>query len=518
MALLLGALTALAATGRAGENRWQDATAQNLPRWYGFNLLEKFHRDWSNKPFVEADFRLISQWGFNFVRLPMDYRTWIVDGDWGRLNEEVLKEIDQAVAWGEKYGIHVCLNFHRAPGYSVAEPKEATDLWTDPATQAVCALHWGAFARRYRGIPSARLSFNLMNEPAGINGTTYAAVVQLLVDAIRQEDPQRLIICDGLQWGSQPCLELLSLGVAQATRGYTPFQLTHYKANWIQGADTWPLPTWPRLLIPGTLYTREEYAGALRLEGPFAAAYRLRLRVGVVSNQATLVVRADGVEILRREFVCGAGQGEWKEAGFNAAWNIYQNRYDFDCEAAIPAGARVVECVNESGDWMQLTELGLTRQGTDAAEQKLALDTTWGRTPGQVRFDPAAGKGPFSGGTSENRDWLRETAIAPWKEAQAKGIGVMVGEWGAFNQTPHDVFLRWAEDCLRNWQEAGWGWAVWNFRGAIGVLDSGRADVVYEQIEGHQLDRAFLELLQRYARLGLAAAAAPAVPVPRPSR
>jgi aryl-phospho-beta-D-glucosidase BglC (GH1 family) len=501
MALLLIGVTGGAAVGRAAEDPWQEASAQKLPRWHGFNLLEKFQKA-SSKPFVEADFRLISQWGFNFVRLPMDYRTWIVDGDWRRLNEDVLKEIDQAVSWGEQYGVHVCINFHRAPGYTVAEPKEAKSLWTDPEAQAVCVQHWSAFARRYKGIPNARLSFNLMNEPANVDGPTYATVVKLLVDAIHQEDPQRLVICDGLQWGSKPCLELLPLGVAQATRGYTPFQITHYKASWVQGTDTLPLPTWPRLLIPGVLYgpSKPEFAGALRLDGPFAEAYRLRLHVGVVSAKSTLVVRADGAEILRREFVCAAGEGEWKRAEFKAQYNLYQNVYDLDCTALIPAGTKVVECSNEAGDWMQVTELGLTPQGAAADERKVGLDTGWGRKPGSVRFAPAGASGPFVAGSSENREWLRETTIAPWQEAEAKGIGIMVGEWGAFNKTPHEVFLRWAEDCLRNWQEAGWGWAVWNFRGSFGVLDSDRADVTYEAAEGHKLDRAFLDLLQRYAK------------------
>ena len=70
------------------------ASYDKLPRWRGFNLLEKFmvHH---NAPFVEDDFRWISELGFNFVRLPMDYRCWIVDGDWRKFSEEVLKEIDQ---------------------------------------------------------------------------------------------------------------------------------------------------------------------------------------------------------------------------------------------------------------------------------------------------------------------------------------------------------------------------------------------------------------------------------------
>jgi aryl-phospho-beta-D-glucosidase BglC (GH1 family) len=53
------------------------------PRWYGFNLLEYFSTDpdWmkyfpykNDGMFVEDDFRWIRDWGFNWVRLPMDYR------------------------------------------------------------------------------------------------------------------------------------------------------------------------------------------------------------------------------------------------------------------------------------------------------------------------------------------------------------------------------------------------------------------------------------------------------------
>jgi endoglucanase len=52
------------------------------------------------------------------------------------------------------------------------------------------------------------------------------------------------------------------------------------------------------------------------------------------------------------------------------------------------------------------------------------------------------------------------------------------------------------KDCLDLWREAGWGWALWNFRGSFGVLDSGRRDVTYEEFRGHRLDRKMLELLR----------------------
>ena len=70
------------------------------------------------------------------------------------------------------------------------------------------------------------------------------------------------------------------------------------------------------------------------------------------------------------------------------------------------------------------------------------------------------------------------------------------GEGGAYNRTPHDVFLAWFRDLLDILRESSIGFSLWNFRGAFGVLDSGRADVAYEDFQGHKLDRKLLDLLK----------------------
>src|SRR5690348_13507726 len=87
-------------------------TAPKLPRRRGFNLLEMFRKE-EAKPFREDDFKIISEWGFDFVRIPMDYRIWIRDGDWRRIDDEALKNVDAAVEYGKKHRVHVSLNFHR---------------------------------------------------------------------------------------------------------------------------------------------------------------------------------------------------------------------------------------------------------------------------------------------------------------------------------------------------------------------------------------------------------------------
>jgi endoglucanase len=325
-------------------------TPQHLPRWRGFNLLEKFtRRPEGNPPFLQSDFVAMEEWGFDFARLPMSYLCWTDPADWMKIQETELKHIDDAVELGRKHGIHINLNFHRAPGYCVNPPKEPLDLWTDEKALEVCAFHWGYFARRYKGIPNARLSFDLLNEPSDIAEETYVRVVKRLVEAIRAEDPQRLIIADGLRWGTAPVQGLAGLQIAQSTRGYEPMPISHFKANWIHGSDTWPEPTWP-----------------------------------------------------------------------------------------------------------------LTK------DQKVIAD----------------------------KETLLHTRIEPWKRLEAKGVGIHVGEWGAFNRTPHKVALAWMRDCLDLWKEAGWGWSLWNLRGGFGVLDSERQDVNYEEFRGHKLDRKMLELLR----------------------
>ncbi len=234
------------------------------------------------------------------------------------------------------------------------------------------------------------------------------------------------------------------------------------------------------------------------IDGPFTTAAELRLRVLTVSASALLVVEADGKPVFRKLFQCGPGKGEWKKAEFKKQWQVYQNLFDRDYTATIPAGARQIRVRVADGDWLEIGEIGLKPATAGGKEATLTLAQEWDKKPEPFRYAPDAPGGPWVGLALQDRAWLWKTCIEPWKEAESQGIGVMVGEWGAFNQTPHDVVLRWAGDCLSNWHRAGWGWALWNFRGPLGVLDSGRGDVRYEEFEGHQLDRKLLDLLQRY--------------------
>jgi sugar phosphate isomerase/epimerase len=477
-----------------------EPSAAMLPRWRGFNLLYFFNaRSAPTTPAVmEEDFRLIASLGFNFVRIPMDYRCWIGGGDWEKIDEAKLTDIDRVVALGEKYGIHVSLNFHRAPGYTVAKPAESRSLWKDDDAQRVCAMHWAAFARRYKGIPNALLSFNLFNEPSGVTEAGYFTVVKRMVAAIRAEDPGRLVLCDGLDYGNVPPLSLRELGVGLCTRGYRPMNISHYRASWVNGADRMPVPEWPAPQVSAFLYgnMKKEFQSPLVLTGPLGGA-TLRLHVNTVSSRAKIrATDGAGAVIWEQLFTPGPGEGEWQKVVHRPEYGTYQNIYDRDYAFAIPAGVTSVQLLNVDGDWLTLSSLALESQGRSWT---LSLVDSWGlRQSGEVSFDPTRGESALRAASNLDRAWLREACYGPWHAAQKAGLGVMIGEMGAFQHSPHAVVLRWMEDVLAIATEENFGWALWNFRGGFGVLDSNRTDITYESWAGHKLDRAMLDLLQKY--------------------
>ncbi len=94
-----------------------------------------------------------------------------------------------------------------------------------------------------------------------------------------------------------------------------------------------------------------------------------------------------------------------------------------------------------------------------------------------------------------DKEVLRAELVDKWVPLVNQGVPVHVGEWGCYNETPHAAALAWMEDVTSLWREMGWGWAMWNFRGSFGILDSGRDDVDYEDFRGHQLDRKMADLL-----------------------
>ncbi|MBZ5563409.1 MAG: cellulase family glycosylhydrolase [Acidobacteriia bacterium] len=372
------------------------------PRWYGFNLLEYFSTDpdWmkyfpykNDGNFVEDDFRWIRDWGFNFVRLPMDYRFWTDPIDPMKIDERKIEPIDRAIRLGEKYGVHVNISLHRAPGFCILDgldpavtgipvTPEKTSFYKDPHTLDAFVHQWTFFAQRYKGTSNDRLSFNLVNEPDlrptpeektqlaerlkkdpaalteqdinALGEKEYARVARAAIEGIRAIDAQRVIVSDGCAVAKTPVADLFSCGVVQSPHDYIPSDVTFYRAEWARGdvTRTEP-PTWPLK----------------------------------------------------------------------------------DSRGRVTADRKSIE------------------------------------------------------------DYFR-----PWRAMEQLRIPIHFGEMGCYKHTPPQVALAWFEDTLDVIGELSSGWALWNFRGPFGVLDTERAGTKYQDWHGHQLDRPLLDLLRKKMR------------------
>jgi endoglucanase len=396
--ILPSALSGVSVQVRSALAEGRDGTpspAKN-PAWFGFNLLEYFStdKDWmkcfpykDDGLFQEDDFRWMRDWGFNFVRLPMDYRFWTDLNDLMTISEKHVEPIDRAIRLGEKYGIHVNICLHRAPGECILDgldeaitgihiTQEKTNVYEDARTLEAFVHQWTYFAQRYRGTNNERLSFNLVNEPMyrptpaeaaelkthnpddvfsresrQRHELHYVRVARAAIADIRALDPKRLIVTDGYPVAASPIPELFDARVMQNCHTYIPAPLTHYQCEWARGfvpSDT-PLPTWPLKDRQGRVYDRAALASTFR----------------------------------------------------------------------------------------------------------------------------------------------------PWANLRRQGIPIHFGEMGCYKHTPPNVVLAWFDDTLDVLNDLHTGWALWNFRGPFGILDTERPGTKFEDWHGHQLDRPFLNLLQK---------------------
>lgn len=235
-----------------------------LPLWRGFNLTELMNYAPVSR-YSEADFAWTAEWGFNFLRLPVSFLNWGSAADWTAIDGAGMAAIDEALRFGERYGIHIHLALHGAPGYSVNKRESEVLFAGAPAQRdaAAAALkhHWGFLARLYQDIPAERLSFGLLNEPPkSADPVFYAGLCRELVAAIRQVTTDRLVFVDGLDLAQLPVPGLEDEdGVVQSVHCYQPKAVTHFRATWVP-ADEYEAdgePSWPLIDRDGKIWDRE---------------------------------------------------------------------------------------------------------------------------------------------------------------------------------------------------------------------------------------------------------------------
>jgi endoglucanase len=254
-------------------------TAHTLPRLRGVNLGGWFsqvdaieEKDPDHFPgllghidtFVgEADFDRIQAWGFNHVRLPVDWFNVFEEATL-KPREEVLVRLDKVIASLTARGLFVLFDLHKCPGHDFHDgTKHAQAFFTDPALREQAKQVWSHLAARYRD--NALVVLEVLNEPVAPSTAVWNAVKDEMVAHLRREAPHSILSVGSNLWSNaQEFRELTPCpdgNVLYVVHFYSSIFFTHQFASWM------PEEYQKRYPYPGSYDSRHDKHGQLPIEG-----------------------------------------------------------------------------------------------------------------------------------------------------------------------------------------------------------------------------------------------------------
>ncbi len=176
--------------------------------------------------------------GFRSVRLPVRWWGHSADERPFTLEREFLGRVGELVDAAWEHGLSVVLTMHHADAVC-ADPRQA-----EPRLVSL----WRQISRHFAD-HSAPLAFELLNEPrAALTPSSWNALLPTVLRAVREDDPERLVVVGGAEASTLAGLRRLELPpddhLIAAMHYYEPFAFTHRGADWEPGSEAWSGTTW----------------------------------------------------------------------------------------------------------------------------------------------------------------------------------------------------------------------------------------------------------------------------------
>jgi aryl-phospho-beta-D-glucosidase BglC (GH1 family) len=184
----------------------------------------------------EADFTRVKNWGFDHVRLPVDWSNLFTPEIETRT--EVMERLDRAVQGIAASGLRLILDLHRCPGHDFEQALHAEQsFFTTPSLRRDCLQVWATLAERYGDIPGVILE--PLNEPVAPDAETWNTVKAELAREIRRFAPKATLLIGSNLWNHVNEFEHLTPidddNVIYSFHYYLPIVFTHQKAPWVPG-------------------------------------------------------------------------------------------------------------------------------------------------------------------------------------------------------------------------------------------------------------------------------------------
>lgn len=184
---------------------------------------------------TEPDFAQIAAWGFDHVRLPIDYN--VVQNADGSMKEDGLLRIDRALALCDQYGLRAVLDLHKTQGFSFDAGEHEAGFFESEKYQDYFYRLWECFAARYWD-RADRVAFELLNEVTEERFLpAWKRISAECIRRIRTLAPKTLILLGSYHHNSAqtlPALDApLDARVVYNFHCYEPITFTHQGAYWM---------------------------------------------------------------------------------------------------------------------------------------------------------------------------------------------------------------------------------------------------------------------------------------------
>jgi len=182
---------------------------QRIVELIGADDAAAFWQTYRDRFFTEDDVARMRELGFNSVRIALNARLLLPDGE-DTFDETGFAYLTRAVEWGRAHDVYVIFDMHAAPGGQTGRniddcANDHPDLYSDPAHQDRLVALWTEIARRFADEPAV-LGYDLLNEPIApefdhFNDQLWP-IYERVAAAIRTVDPNHVLIVEGAQWAN----------------------------------------------------------------------------------------------------------------------------------------------------------------------------------------------------------------------------------------------------------------------------------------------------------------------------
>ncbi len=290
--------------------------------------------------FTRDDIQFIKEYGFDHIRIPVDEEYFWDE----KLNPHSFgwTLLDRCLDWCEDFGLRVIVDLHilRSHYFNASQ----RPLFTDPEAPKRLALIWKSLAEFLGRRGADLLAYELLNEPVADDHEDWNRVYPYPYRAIREREPDRIIILGSNRWNQAATFPALRIPPADRNliltfHYYNSMLITHYRAHFVKGCAAYDGPiAYPGKPVPDAVFSSlrpevQELIGQWNthydrsvMEEELAGPLAVREKTGIPLYCGEFGVIGNAPAEIRRAWARDFGAVLDKHAIAWAPWNYCERR------------------------------------------------------------------------------------------------------------------------------------------------------------------------------------------------